>query len=83
MNNVYVKIQIELIETLPSFFTKLKAFIGEFRIEQQSVNEIATGVMTVSFWTDKVIIPEGESKQVDLEAMNLEDGSWQFTKINR
>lgn len=76
---VYCKISLELINNLPDFFRKLKAFIGVFRIEQQTVWDIDK-YMTISFHTDDVSFIEGEDKEVLLQAENTNEG-WQFTTI--
>lgn len=79
MNKVYCKIALDLIDGLIGFFGKLKEFVGEFTIEQQTVYDKA--VITISFYTNKVKLSEGEDRQVLLEAKSKEDGDWEFTRI--
>jgi hypothetical protein len=90
MQHVYVKCSYEIIG-MPNFFEKLKAFVGEFRIEQQPIEDTYPGCITISFYTDKVNIEEGKKRQVDLTAKKngmvlrsngdlFED--WDFTEIN-
>jgi hypothetical protein len=81
MQHVFFKCTYEII-AMPGFFTKLKAFIGEFRIEQQPIQDIVPGVVTISFSTDRVQIEEGKTRQVELIAENNEIG-WDFTGINK
>ena len=83
MTLVFAKIQLELIDQFPDFFSKLKAFVGHFRIEAQSVTDTYEEVLTVSFYTDKVEIPLGEPKSVFLKAKILENGTWEFTGIEK
>lgn len=82
MNNVFSKISYQCFQ-LPGFFEKLSAFVGHFRIEQQTVSESYDGVVTISFYTDKVDIIEGDSRQVDLIAENKPDGTWDFKEITK
>lgn len=83
MTLVFAKIQLELIDQFPDFFSKLKAFVGHFRIEAQSVTDTYEGILTVSFYTDKVEIPLGDPKSVFLKAKILENGTWEFTGIEK
>jgi hypothetical protein len=80
MRQVYIKAYYSILE-LPNFWRKLKRFLGEFRIEQQSMEDSIRGIITISFHTDKVEIPEGEDRQVILECRSNERGSWYFTSI--
>jgi len=90
MQNVFVKCTYEVVG-MPGFFKKLKEFVGEFRIEQQPVQDIEPGIITISFYTDKVRIEEGKTRQVDIVAewrtINLQPenkivNEWDFVKIN-
>lgn len=81
MQHVYLKCTYEIIG-MPGFFAKLKDFIGEFRIEQQPIQDIEPGVVTISFSTDLVQIEEGKPRQVELIAENNESG-WDFTGISK
>jgi hypothetical protein len=66
---VYIKCSYELI-ALPGFFKKLKDFVGHFRIEAQGIKDSYDGIITISFYTDKVEIPEGKEAQVELVAQS-------------
>lgn len=81
MQNVFFKCTYEVIG-MPDFFKKLKAFIGEFRIEQQQIQDVEPGIVTISFWTDKVQIEEGKTRQVDITAENNENG-WDFIALSK
>jgi hypothetical protein len=81
-NLVYIKVHLCLIEDMPDFFRKLKRYVGWFRIESQDVHDIENSRMVISFYTDKVKIEEGKSRQVDIEAKSNSKGSWYFTRIN-
>jgi hypothetical protein len=81
MQIVYAKIQYDLIDTTPNFFAKLKRYVGLFRVEAQDIHDYLNGVMTVSFYTNKVEIKDGESALVHLEAKRNKRGSWYFTNI--
>jgi hypothetical protein len=81
MQHVFFKCTYDIIE-MPGFFKKLKSFIGEFRIEQQPIQDIETGVVTISFSTDLVQIEEGKTRQVELIAENNQHG-WGFTGISK
>jgi hypothetical protein len=81
MQQVFCKCTYDVIG-MPGFFKKLKAFIGDFRIEQQSVQDAELGVVTISFWTDKVFIEEGKTRQVEIIAEN-KDGDWNFISIEK
>lgn len=54
------------------FFDKLQQFIGEFRIEGQTFEDISARRVTISFYTDKVHIDAGRSRQVELTARRTE-----------
>lgn len=81
MQQVFFKCTYDAV-AMPGFFKKLKAFVGEFRIEQQSIQDIDTGVVTISFSTDLVHIEEGKPRQVELIAENSET-DWAFTRISK
>lgn len=83
MNIVYTKVSIDLIDETSGFFRKLKRYVGYFRVEQQTVEEVYSGVLTISFSTDKVSIKEGEPRNVYLIAKKNEKGSWYFTGIEK
>lgn len=81
MNLVYIKCSYDVIE-LSNFWRKLKRFVGDFKIEAQTVDDAIKGYITISFYSD-IPIEEGKSRQVDIEARRNAKGSWYFTKINQ
>jgi hypothetical protein len=46
------------------------------------VQDAELGVVTISFWTDKVFIEEGKTRQVEIIAEN-KDGDWNFISIEK
>ena len=83
MTLVFVKISLGVVDEFKGFFAKLKEFIGDFRIEGQDVYDVDKKVIKVSFYTDKIEIKEGESRQVEIHAASSPDGSWEFTGIEK
>jgi hypothetical protein len=81
MNQVYIRATYDVVQ-FNGFWRQLRRFIGHFRIEQQTMQESHEGLITISFYTDKVNSKEGELRQVDLECKSNARGSWYFTKIN-
>lgn len=84
---VFCRVTLECIDFSSGFFKKLKAFVGDFRIEQQQIDDMGfgnrLGVMTISFFTDKVQFKEGEKRIVTLEAKVEENKDWNFTTIEK
>lgn len=83
MQNVFVKIRLDLPDSLPGFWRKLKRFLGYYRIEAQDVYDADCNRITISFFTDKVEIKEGELRQVEIVAKRNKRGSWYFTHIEK
>jgi hypothetical protein len=77
---VYIKVSFSVLG-MPDFFRKLKRYVGWYRIEAQDTYDIEREIVAISFYTDKVKIKEGKSRQVDIEAKSNNKGSWYFTSI--
>lgn len=82
MGLVYFKCTYDILG-MPDFFEKLKEFVGHFRIEPQQVDDSYRGIVTISFFTDKVEVKEGEYAQVDLEINRDSFWKWNFSGINK
>lgn len=83
MNQVYVRVSLDVIDEMKGFFSKLKAFVGDFYIMAQTPSDMRMRTVKILFHTDKVEIKEGDDKQVEIMAMNNEDGTWEFTHITK
>jgi len=79
---VFTRAAIELIDQQPGFFKKLKDFVGEFRIEEQPIEDIGRTI-TFSFAYNEIEFIEGEARQVVLVCEKNSDGGWRFESIEK
>lgn len=89
MQLVYSRLTYEVI-SWPRFFVKLREFVGEFRIEQQTVQDSINGIITISFTTDKVSFEDGKQREVcliahrtglEVSSDGLVNESWEFKEL--
>lgn len=82
MQIVYCTISVPLLDELPKFWAKLKAFVGDYRIEPHPLDQwVNNDEIIISFFTDKIEFAEGERRRVVLTAKNKENGEWDFIEI--
>jgi hypothetical protein len=60
------------------FFKQFHDFVGYFQIEQ-SIEQSLNNSFRLWFWTDKVKVEEGKSRQVVIECKNNKEGLIYFT----
>lgn len=76
-DHVFVRIHYSIIEE-PGLFKALKDYIGFFQI-QQTIEQAHREEMDLWFYTDKVKIEDGKTRQVDITAMKNAEGCIDFT----
>jgi len=82
MQKVFFKCNLEVPDTMPRFWSKLRSFVGDFTIEGMDYNNCRNDVVIISFYTDKIIFDEGAPKLVQLTATHT-DTDWQFASITK
>lgn len=76
MTQVFVRINYSILE-MPELFKQLSKFIGHFQI-QQTVDQSYKNVCELWFFTDKVEIEPGKSRQVEITVINKEPNVYEF-----
>lgn len=76
MSHVFAKCHYGVLD-IPGFFSQLHKYLGHFQIEQ-SIEDSHNQCFSIWFYTDKVEIKEGESRQIDLMATQNDDKSITF-----
>lgn len=76
MTQVFVRINYDILE-MPELFKKLREFIGHFQI-QQTIDQSHDNVCDFWFFTDKVEIESGKSRQVEITVINKGPSIYEF-----
>lgn len=72
---LFIKVSLDLIDTLPDFFRKLNRLVGPYVISQEPT-DITRGFLRIDFKSNKFTDQRGE--QVDLDMVRNTRGSWYF-----
>jgi hypothetical protein len=81
MESVYIRIDADLISSLPMFFRKLRRFVGSYRVTGPLNEYWRFDILTIYFDSDKNEFKGYSPRQVSLEIKRNLRGSWYFTKI--
>lgn len=78
MTQVFARVSYDVL--FDRLFKSLSNYIGHFKIEQ-TMQQSHDKVFDIWFYTDAVQIPEGKSRQVEIECTSQPNGEFTFKII--